>query len=1039
MTNKYYIFLVAMMLLCSMVVKGQEVTVSGTVTDENGETLPGVSIIEKSTGNGVISDIDGEYSLVLSDQGVVLQFSFVGFEIQEVTVGGRSIIDISLKESVQELEEVIVIGYGIRKKKVLTGAIESISSDEISRTPVFSADQALQGRAAGVQVVNQSGQPGERPGIKIRGIGTDYNADPLFLVDGIAVNSIDNINPGDIESIEVLKDAASSSIYGARAANGVVLITTKTGGNDKFSVSYSGYTGIQNAANIVDLLDADQYIALMTEAGARNLNGVPFDPNEVPAHNTNWQEELFTKNTSIENHEISVSGGNEKSSFTSSVSYFRQNGIIGDEKSKFERYTARLNSRTKVNKIFSWGNTLSYAQVQTRGVSSNASSNGAFGSALNLDPLTGVYEEDATVLKQVPYATNPFVKDGSGRAFAISNNVGGEIVNPLARLQLLNKIVTKDQILGNIYAEIEPVERLKLKSTIAIDLSYLEFDDYTGLNYLTNTTNNIAQTKVSKEYQRNVTFQSEHTAHYTHTWGNHQFNGLVGTSTLVTNWENLVGGGQGIDATNPDLIFLKLTIDSTQTSNGTASETKRASIFSRVLYDYKNRVSFSATYRRDGSSNFGRLNSFGNFWSFGASWVINEEPFFPDISFLTFLKLRTSWGQNGNDNIRSFAYASLVDFDIAYNLQNGVKQGGIPEFVENEDVKWESSEQLDIGIESGLFDNRLTTVFDYYKKTTNDLLQEQIGLSSIGVPLNFANVGTMENEGFEFSVNWRSKIGALDYSFGLNGGYNKNTMVEVANEAGFIVGASWALAGEVTRTIQGFPVTSFYGFKTEGIFQTQNDVFAHIANDGSLIQPNAQPGDIRFVDINGDGKISDDDRTVLGSPIPDWTIGANVSLAYKNFDFYALFTGQLGNELFNGINRPDITTSNRQAWILNRWTENNPSNTIPRFVSSDANENYKRATDLLNIEDGSYVRLKNVQIRYNIPRSILDKFKCEAWNFYISAENVVTFTKYSGPDPEVGASVDFEGSGVSSIRDMGVDRGIYPQARTFRIGTSITF
>lgn len=1039
MKNRYYFFLILGLLLYTGTSNGQNMPITGTITDENGETLPGVTVQEKGTNNGIISDINGQYKLNVANADAILQFSSVGFETLEVPVGNQSVIEATLQESYTQLAEVVVIGYGTQKKKVLTGSIESISADEITLTPVVRVDQALQGRAAGVQMLNQSGQPGERPSIKIRGIGTDYNSEPLFLVDGIAVNSIDNISPGDIASVEVLKDAASASIYGARAANGVVLITTKTGSSDKFSVTYSGYYGVQNAIGKVDLLNGDQYIQLMAEAGATNLSGRPFDANEVPPNNTDWQEELFSDNVPIESHEVSISGGNEKSTFASSVSYFKQHGIIGDEKSKFERYTARLNSKTRVNKVFSWGNTLSYARIETRGVVSNGSFNGAYSSALNIDPLTAVYEDDPNILTQVPYRSNPFVTDASGRAYAISSNIGGEIVNPLARLEIQNRVITKDQILGSLYAEAEPIERLKLRTSVGMDLSYLGIDEHRDLFYLTSTTNNTVITNLSREIQKNVAYQSEHTANYTYTVGEHKFNGLIGASTLVTNWENLTGGGQGVDTNNPDLIYLRLTVDSTQTSGGRASQTRRASVFSRLLYDYKDRVSFSATYRRDGSSNFGSNNSFGNFWSFGASWVINEEPFFPDIPAMNFLKLRASWGQNGNDNIRSFAFASLVDFTPAYNFQNGTNEGATPEFVENEDIKWESSEQLNIGIESGFFENRLTATVDYYKKTTNDLLQKEIGLASIGVPLSFANVGIMRNEGVEISLEWRNKHGDLNYSIGFNGAYNKNTMVNVANEAGFIVGANWALAGEVTRTVEGHPVTSFFGFKTDGIFQSQNDVFAHISSEGLPIQPNAVPGDIRFVDVNGDGRITDADRTIIGSPIPDWTIGSNISIQYKNFTFYALFTGQLGNEIFNGINRPDITTSNRQTKLLDRWTETNPSTSVPRFTVADPNQNYTRATDLLNIEDGSYVRLKNVQVGYNMPKGILEKFKCEAWNVYVSFENLLTFTSYTGPDPEVGAPVDFEGSGVSSIRDMGIDRGIYPQARTMRIGTSITF
>ena len=1039
--KKYIYQYIIVLIACFLpgIASAQEITIKGVVTDEiSEEGVPGATVVVKGTTKGTVTDFDGNYSIEV-EEDAILSVSFIGYLSQDINVAGRSVIDIVLEEDTKQLDEVVVIGYGTQKKKVVTGAIESLSSKDISLTPIVSADQALQGRAAGVQVVNQSGQPGEKASIKIRGIGTDYNSEPLYLVDGIAVSGIDNVNPGDIKSIEVLKDAASAAIYGARAANGVVLITTKTGGSDGYSVTYSGYYGVQNVARTVDLLNARQYVALMSDAGASNLYGEAFDPNEVPKNDTNWQNELFTENAPIQNHEISVNGGNEKSSISSSFSYFKQNGIIGGEKSAFERYTARLNSRTKINEVFTWGNTLSYARIETRGVTSNGSFNGEYSSALNIDPLTAVYENDQDALNDVPYSNEPYIISGSGQPYAISRNVGGEIVNPLARLENQNQIVNKDQVLGSVYAEIKPIEGLTLKSTVGLDLAYLRLGSYTDLYYLSSTTNNTILTGVSEENQRIEVFQSEHTANYTKRIGRHNFNFLAGLSTNVTNWEVLAAGGQGVDTSNPDLIYLDLSIDSTQTAGGVASEVKRASIFSRILYDYNDRVSLSATYRRDGSSNFGSNNRFGDFWSFGASWVINEEPFFPQVDFLSFLKLRASWGQNGNDNIRPFAFASVVDFKSVYNLSNGAQNGAIPEFVENQDVKWENSEQLNVGLETGFFENRLTANFDYYKKVTKDLLQKQIGLASIGVPLSWANIGTMENEGVEISLDYRGAVGEFKFGIGVNGAYNKNTMVEVANEAGFINGANWALAGEVSRTIEGQPVTSFYGFRTDGIFQSDAEVFAHISSEGFPIQPDAEAGDIRFVDVDGDGEITDEDRTVIGSPIPNWTMGSTINLSYKNFSVSALITGQFGNEIFNGINRPDITTSNRQTWILDRWTETNPSNTVPRFTVADQNQNYKRATDMINIENGSYVRLKNVQIGYNLPTRALDKFNCTAWRFYISGENLVTITDYSGPDPEVGSPIDFGGSGVSSVRDMGIDRGIYPQARTFRIGTTITF
>ncbi|SNT34675.1 TonB-linked outer membrane protein, SusC/RagA family [Ekhidna lutea] len=1039
MTNMYKIFLVSLFILMVSWVYGQERTVSGTVTDQNGESLPGVTIREVTTTNGVITDIDGKYILTVSSADAVLGFSFIGFASQEIVVGDRTTIDVSLSEAVGELEEVVVIGYGTQKKKVVTGAIESVSSDEISSTPIVRVDQALQGRAAGVNLTNSSGQPGEQPNIIIRGIGTNGNAQPLFLVDGIAVQSIDNLNPADIESMEVLKDASSTAIYGTRAANGIVLITTKKGQRGGVNVTYSGYKGIQSVSKKVDMLNAQQYQTLMAEAGVLNLAREPFDPNEIPANDTDWQEELFTNNAPIESHSISISGGSEKSTFLSSVSYFNQEGIIGGDKSKFERYTARLNTQSEVNAWLSWGNNFNFSNVKTRGVNSNGSFNGAYNSALNMDPLTAVFENDPSVLTDPTddYAGNPVVTDSRGNVYAISNNIGQEIVNPLARLEILNFRFNKDQFVGNVYAKVEPIEGLSFKSDFGMDLSYLKFDDYTDLYFLSSTTNNLNNTNLSKQFIRSLTLQVENTVSYTRKIDDHNFNVLLGTSAVKNDSELLSGFGEGVTVTNPDLRYLSLAIDSLERTSGAAWQNRLSSVFTRLMYDYKEKYSATLTYRKDGSSQFGPNNRYGNFMSFGASWFISDEAFFPQWDEITFVKLRGGWGVNGNDKISPFAYVSTIDFDINYSFGGGATRGAIPTNIQNENIQWEESQQLNFGLDAGLFSNRLTATFDYYNKTTKKLLLVPSSIpASAGLNPSFNNVGEVENKGVEMSLEWRDRKGDFNYSIGVNAAYNKNTMTQIDGEGSFLTGSSWALAGEVTRTFQGNPIYTFFGYKTDGIFQSQADVFSHISSDGTPIQPSAQPGDIRFVDVNGDGRITADDRTIIGSPNPDWVVGSTINVGYKNFDLSILLNGLLGQDIFNGINRPDLPASNKQSWILDRWTESNPSTTVPRFVANDVNGNYTRPTDLVNIKDGSFIRMKNIQIGYNFPGSVLERFKCTSWRLYISAENLFTFTSYDGPDPEVGARV-FDGNPVLS--DRGIDRGIYPQARTFRIGTSITF
>ncbi len=1026
---KHLIQIILFSLISAHISYAQNV-INGTVTDANGEGLPGVTVLEKGTSNGAITNIDGSYSVNVSG-GATLVFTFVGFETQEVQVEGRTLIDVTLKEELSELEEVVVIGYGTRKKKVLTGAVESVSAEELSKQAVARVDQALQGKVAGVQVLNQSGQPGEAPVIRIRGIGTNGDNSPLILVDGIQVNSIDNINPGDIQSVEVLKDAASSSIYGARAANGVILITTKSGTDGKFSVTYSGYVGIQNVAKTVDVLDAEQYQNLMASAGLNNLLAQPFEANEIPANNTDWQKELYSENVPIELHEISMTGGNDKSSFAASVSYFNQEGIIGGDRSKIERYIGRINGRLKSNKYLQIGGSVNYTHLTTRGVTSNGSFNSELGSALNLDPLTPIFEDDPDILSDPNrfYAGNPVVTNTRGRVYGISINVGQEVVNPLAQLEIQNGRFSKDQVLGRIFGELSPVEGVTFKTDLGMDLSFLEFNSFNDIYFLS-ATNNREFTGLFQSFARNISLQWENTARYEKKIDNHKLDFLVGTTSVQRRFEDLNGSGQGVPVQDPNLRYLGLAVDSTYIAGSGANESALLSFFGRVLYDYKDRVSFSATYRRDGSSNFGENNQFGNFWSFGASWVINEEPFFPDFPAMSFMKLRASWGQNGNDRIPPFTFESPVDFNIAYNFQGSPFLGATPAFFANQDIRWESSNQLDLAIETAFFDNRLTATLDYYKRVTDGLLQFERLPGTLGIQGTFNNVGEMQNEGVEIILGWRNRSGDFNYSIEANATYNKNTMTKIADESGFISGATWALAGEVTRIIEGQPVTSFYGFKTDGIFRSQADVFSHIASDGTPIQPDAEPGDIRFVDVNGDGQITDDDRTIIGSPLPDWIVGASINMSYKNFDFSAILSGSFGLEVFNGIGRPDIPTSNRQTDILDRWSVENPTGSMPRFVANDANRNYTRVSDMLNIENGSFLRLRNIQIGYRMPSSIIEKIGSTNWRIYVSAENLLTISGYSGSDPEVGGT---------NVVDTGIDRGIYPQPRTIRLGTSITF
>ncbi|RLD22643.1 MAG: SusC/RagA family TonB-linked outer membrane protein [Bacteroidetes bacterium] len=793
----------------------------------------------------------------------------------------------------------------------------------------------------------------------------------------------------------------------------------------KLSVTYSGYYGIQNAAHTIDMLKADDYKLLMNE-GARNAGLTePFDLNQISTHDTDWQEELFQKNAPMFNHQISVTGGSEKSTFASSFSYFSQQGIIGGEKSQFDRITARLNSTHKVNKVFTFGNNLAYSHIVRRGIASNTSFNGAYSSALNIDPLTPVFETDQNILDQPPYSNEPVVKDADGNVYGISQYVGAEIVNPLAMIELDNGESTKDEIVGNVYGVFEIIEGLKLKTDLGINLAYGMNDGFRPLFYLNGAQNNTTKTSVSKYMYRVVTWQWENTITYTKKINDHNFGALAGISARELRYEDLSGFNAKVPVDDPDNVYLSLATDTAWQASGGAAEEALYSLFGRVTYDYKDKYSLTAIIRRDGSSKFGADKRFGIFPSVGVAWVASDEDFLQNLGPVNMLKLRASWGINGNDKIGNYRFATTLSQGRWYTAANGANLGVSPEFLENPEVHWEESEQLDIAVDLGLLNNRLTATVDYYIKKTNGLLESVPIPGHIGVGPPVANVGSVENNGVEFSINWRENAKNVKYSIGINGAYNHNEITEIGSP---IEGASWAIAGPVTRVEVGQPIGYFWGYQSDGLFQNDGDIFSHINSNGDVLQPNAVPGDVKFLDTDGDGEITPADRTMIGNPTPKWTLGLTGNISYKGFDLSILVTGALGHDIFKGMNRVDLTYTNRPESFLGRWTGPGTSNEIPRYTWADNNNNY-RVSDLY-IESGSYVRVRNLQFGYNLPKTLLDKFGATTWRFYVSAENLITFTGYTGSDPEIGAMSSF---------DIGIDRAVYPQARTFRFGTSITF
>ncbi|GAB2547522.1 SusC/RagA family TonB-linked outer membrane protein [Rufibacter soli] len=1007
-----------------------QTTLTGRVTSAtSGEALPGVSVVVKGTMVGAATDVNGTYQINVPASGTTLLFSYIGFVSKEEPINGRTTINLALQDDLRALEEVVVVGYGTQLKREVSTAISSVTPEQITQTPVTRVEQALQGRVAGVQVTNISGQPGDAPTVRIRGIGSTGNSSPIYIVDGFPVGGIDYLNPGDIESIDILKDAASAAIYGARGGNGVVIITTKQGKRDgTMNVSYEGYVGIQNPWRKVELLNGREYAVMMNEGAANSGVTPPFaDPTQF-GEGTNWQDALFEKNARIQNHQVNITGGSEKSGYSAALSYFDQDGIVGGDKSNFQRYTARVNADNQVKSFLKFGTNLAYTHLKRRAFDPNQEFGGILSNALNMDPLTPVYETDPARLGQSLYTLNPVVRDANGRVFGISSYASQEVVNPLARLQVMNGLTNVDKLVGNLYGEVKLLEGLTFRSTLGIDLAYVVNTNYNPVYYL-NAAQQNGTALTSRGTDRYYTWQTENYFNYNKTFGDHSVGVTVGTSALKSRNEGLFGSNTGLVTADPSMAYLNLAVGAgTAVALGGASERSILSFFGRTNYAYKGKYLLSATVRRDGSSRFGSENKYATFPSFSAGWVLSEEGFFPEGNVVSLAKIRASWGQNGNEEIGGFyPWAARIGVGRGYTFftpsGKGYTSGAAPEAAANPELQWETSEQTNLGIDLSFFNNALTLTTDYYIKSTKGLLVTPPILGSTGYNAPPVNGGEVRNTGLEVALNYQGSIRQLGYNIGLNGSINKNKVISINNAEGILQGANFTTYGVASRSQEGLPVGYFYGYKTAGIFQNQSEV------EAQTLQPNAVPGDVRFLDLNKDGALTGDDRTMIGNPTPKAVVGLNLGLDFKNFDVSAFFNGAFGHQIFNGTRRYDLVRSNMQSTFLNRWTGEGSSNEMPRFTWNDTNGNYSKLSDLY-VEDGDFVRLKTLQLGYNLPTSLLTKIHLQKLRLYVSADNLLTFTDYTGFDPEIGARGSL---------DIGIDRGVYPQAKTFRLGFNATF
>jgi TonB-linked SusC/RagA family outer membrane protein len=1039
--TKLFIFCL-LSILFSVYAQAQDVTVNGKVYDENGVPIPGVSVLIKGTSKAAATDFDGNYQIKADSKGT-LEFSYLGYITAKEPINGRNQIDVKLKPSTETLQEVVVVGYGTQKKSVVTGAISSIKASDLEDLPITRVEQSLQGRVSGVTIAANAGQPGSSATIRIRGVTSFGNNEPLWVVDGVIVDAggIGYLNQSDIASMEVLKDAASQAIYGARAAAGVILITTKKGKAGKLSVNYNGYTGFSSAARKLDLLNATQYATLMNESYANgykpsttNPYALPFNNPESYGKGSDWQDAIFNNNAKRVGHELSLSGGNDVSTYYASFGLLDQQGIVATDISNYIRKNIRLNSTHKIVKGLTFGQTLGYSREKSVGLgNTNSEFGGPLSSAINLDPITPIVVTDPAVANAAPYNNQVGIfRDANGNPYGISKLVTQEMSNPLAYIQTrLGNYGWSDNFVGNAYLEFEPIKGLKFRSTLGGKLAYWGDESFTPVLYLNSTFINQIN-NLTRNTNKGFGWNIENIASYTKEINNHNFSILIGQGSYV---DNITSGASvtykdlPVDSYKDASFNFGATSDKIVASAYDLPEHVVTSIFSRLNYDYKEKYLVTGIIRRDGSSRFGSNNRYGTFPSFSLGWVASKEDFWKENRVVNQLKFRGGYGITGSDAIGDFRYLSTIGGGRNYTLGNlgSVTVGNSPNAPSNPDLKWEETSQMNIGFDATLFRDFTLSVDGYIKQTTGILreipLPGYVGAS--GSPVG--NVADMENRGIDLELGYRKKIGDLNLSINGNLSYLENEVTFLGKDIEFISGdASFQSMGAVTRTQVGHSYNSFYGYKTQGIFQNQTEINSYTNAAGGLIQPQARPGDFRWSDVNGDGKITDDDRTFIGSPIPKYTFGFTINLDYRNFDLLVFTQGAIGNQIFQGLRRLDIGNANLQTTALGRWTGEGTSNNYPRLTSDDTNKNFNNPSDFY-LEDGDYWRFKTIQFGYSLPSEMISKAGLTKTRVYLTGENLFTFTKYSGYDPEIGGSV------------MGIDRGFYPQAKTVMLGVNLQF
>lgn len=1000
-------------------------TLSGVVTDDKNEPLPGVSVVVKGTQKGTITATDGRYTLPdIESQDQILVFSYVGYLHQEIEIGNASTLNVTMQADNKALDEVVVVGYGEQKKSNVTGSIVSVGASDIEKVQSPSFENALQGKVPGVYVTTNGGQPGGGVSVRIRGVGAINNSNPLYIVDGVQMgagddensNPLSSINPGDIESIDILKDAASTAIYGTRAANGVVMITTKRGQAGVPRLTASTYFGIQNPTRKVPRpMNAMEYARNMNTAFVAAGQPAPFANPDALGQGTNWMDEVM-KTGKIQEQQLSVAGGGAKNKYFLSLSHFRNDGMMIN--TWFDRLSVRINTDNQISDKFRVGNSLAVSRTTQRnnGAGNRRFIGGVFTNIYATLPIMPVYDENG---KFAGPTDSRFERPGNPVFEQTVSDIDNESYN----------------IIGNFYAEYEPVKHLVFRTSFSTTIN-------TGSNYNftpiweTGLLNSSGLSKIEITSGNGRQWMWENTLTYSRNLGKHNLSALLGTTALDSRFRSARQTANYNTNAFKEINSQGATALNTETNFG---EESLASVFGRFNYDFADKYLLTATVRRDGSSKFGANRKFGVFPAVSAGWRVSEESFFPKNNFLTDLKLRTGWGQVGSDAIGNFMYLARIvtGSNYAFGNQSGNSTiGAALGDLANPNIQWETVTEYNVALESGLLNNSLTFSAEYFNRTRTNMLLTQSLPGVSGLKEIVQNAGNLTSKGFEFNAGYRGGGAKVKYSvFGNLTTFNN--VVKSLGGSADIYPLDYAGSGGITLIREGQPLGVFYGLISDGLYQTQEEVNAANGTDGNTATPfqniNTAPGDFKYRDLNGDGRINNSDKTIIGNPTPKFTYGFGGELTFGNFDFSMQFFGLAGNDIMN-LNRTTTEASgrslNKSVTAVNAWHGPGTSNDIPRPILSDPNLNTQVATHL--IENGSYLRLRNVQLGYNIRSEVFRKIRLSSARIYVSVQNAFVLTKFKGIDPEVG--LDDNKSGAA-----GIYNDIYPQPRTISAGLKLDF